>query len=132
MVSPCQNEVNSARFGELSKADQKWLFHVTGPLRITKHTTHSYITKYIGLWRKENVLRNVGYSLHTCMADYVEAIHCIRSTWKFRILNNLHVYPTGNNYDIIIYCAVKNVGLNVYGHTLTYFRQVSSVITLKV
>jgi hypothetical protein len=26
VVSPCQNEMNSARFGEISKADQQWIF----------------------------------------------------------------------------------------------------------
>jgi hypothetical protein len=61
------------------------------------HKTSSCIIKYIGPWKKENILRNVGHSLHTYMADAV-AIHCIRSTWKFQILNNLRVYSTGNNY----------------------------------
>jgi len=26
VVGPCQNEMNSARFGEIFKADQQWIF----------------------------------------------------------------------------------------------------------
>jgi hypothetical protein len=60
-----------------SKVDQQWFFfypyHINGPLRITKHTTNSYIIKYIGPWKKENILRDVGLSLHTQVADYAVA-----------------------------------------------------------
>lgn len=114
VVSPYQSEMNSARFGELSKGRPALAFSIPIILLarfVIRHTTNSCIIKYIGPWRTENILRNVGHSWHNYTADYAVAIHCIRSTWKFRILNNLCVYPTGNNYNISIYCVVKKCGI---------------------
>jgi len=87
----------SEKFSRLTSNGFFYPYHINWPASNYHTQKNSCIIKYIGPWKKENILRNVGHSLHTYMADAV-LIHCIRSTWKIQILNNLRVYPTGNNY----------------------------------